>query len=85
MRKTERALVTDRSECGKTFLMLSLLKDKNPDMVYRICKTDNQNPSKYHNQSSKILPLKDYGNITTFFDDLLGSNEAEDFDAFFIF
>ena len=38
--KTERSLIIGRSGCGKTFLMLSLLKDQNPDVVYIICKTD---------------------------------------------
>ena len=63
--------------------MLSLLKDKNPDDVYIICKTDNQYPSKYLNQSSEILPLEDYCNKTIVFDDMLGSKEAKDIDAFF--
>ena len=83
MIKTERNLIIDRSGCGKTFLMLSLLKDKNPDDVYIICKTDNQYSSKFHNQSREILPLEDYGNKTIVFDDMLGSKEAKDFDAFF--
>ena len=55
MIKTERTLIISRSGCGKTFLMLSLLKDKNPGDVYIVCKTNNQYPSKYHNQSSEIL------------------------------
>ena len=42
--KTEKTLIIGRSGCGKTLLMLSLLKDKNPDDVYIICKTDNQYP-----------------------------------------
>ena len=37
MIKTERTLINGRSGCGKTFLMLSLLKDKNPENVYIIC------------------------------------------------
>ena len=45
MIKTERTLIIGISGCGKTFLMLSLLKDKNPENVYIICKTDNQYPS----------------------------------------
>ena len=57
MKKTERTLIIGRSGCGKTFLMLSLSNEKNPDDVYIIFKTDNQFPSKYHNQSSEILPL----------------------------
>ena len=61
MMKTERTFIIGRSGCGKTFLMLSLLKDKNPDDVYIICKTDNQYPSKFHNQSREILPLEDNG------------------------
>ena len=83
MIKTERTLIIDRSGCGKCFLMLSLLKDKNPDDVYIVCKTDNQYPSKYHNQSSDTLLLEDYGNKFIVFDDMLGSKEAKDFDAFF--
>ena len=83
MIKTDRTLIIGRSGCGKTFLMLSLLKDKNPDDVYIICKTANQYPSKYHNQSSEILPLEDYGNKTIVFDDMLGWKEARDIDAFF--
>ena len=82
--KTERTLIIGRSGCGKTFLMLSLLKDKNPENVYIICKTANQYPSKYHNQSSEILPLEDYGNKTNVFDDMLGSKEAKDIDAFLL-
>ena len=62
--------------------MLSLLKDKNPDDVCIICKTDYQYPSKYYNQSSEILHLEDYGNKTIVFDDTLGSKEAKDIDAF---
>ena len=83
MIKTERTLIIGRSGCGKTFLMLSLLKDKNPDDVYIICKTDNQYPSSFHNQSREILPLEDYGNKTIVFDYMLGSKEAKDIDAFF--
>ena len=83
MIKTERTLIIVRSGCGKTVLVLSLLKDKNPDDVYIICKTASQNPSKYHNQSSEILSLEDYGNKTIAFDDMLGSKEAKDIDAFF--
>ena len=83
MIKTERTLIIGRSGCGKTFLMLSLLKDKNPDDVHIICKTDNQYPSKFHNQSSEILPLEDYENKTIVFDDMLGSKGAKDIDAFF--
>ena len=56
MIKTKRTLIIGRSGCGKTFLMLSLIKDKNPDDVYIIFKTDNQYPSKLHNQSREILP-----------------------------
>ena len=63
--------------------MLSLLKDKNPDDVYIICKTDNPYPSKYHNQSSEILHLEDYGDKTIVFHDMLGSKEAKDTNAFF--
>ena len=83
MIKTERTLIDGRSGCGKTFLMLSLLKDKNPDYVHIICKTDNQYLSKYYDQSSEILPLENYGNKTIVFDGMLGSKEAKDFDAFF--
>ena len=62
--------------------MLSLKKDKNPDDVYIICKTDKQYPSKFPNQSSEILPLESYGGKTIDFDDMLGSKEAKDNDAF---
>ena len=82
--KTERTLIFSRSGCGKTFLMLSLLEEKNPDDVYIICKTENQYPSKFHNQSREILPLEDYGNKTIVFDDMLGSKEAKDIDAFLL-
>ena len=81
--KTKRFLIIGRSGGGKSFLTLSLLKGKNPDDVYIICKTDNQYPSKYLNQSSEILPLEDYGNKAIVFDDRLGSKEAKDIDAFF--
>ena len=83
MIKTERTLIIGRSGCGKALLMLWPLKDKNPDDLYIICRTDNQYPSKYHNQSSEILPLEDYGNKTTVFDDMLRSKEARYIDAFF--
>ena len=83
MMKTERSLIQGRSRCGKTFLILSVLKDKNPEDVYIFCKTYNQYPSNYHNQSSEILPLEDYGNKTIVFDDILRSKEAKDIDAFF--
>ena len=63
--------------------MLSLFKDKNPDDVYIICKTDYQYPSKYHNQSSEILPLEDYGKKYFVFDDMLGPKEGKHNDAFF--
>ena len=63
--------------------MSLLLEDKNPDDVYIICKKDNQYPSKYHNQSTEVLHVKGYGNKTIAFDDMLGSKEAKDFDAFF--
>ena len=84
MIKTDRTLIIGRSGCGKTFLMLSLLKDKNPDDVSTICKTDNQYPSKFHNQSREILPLEDNGNKTNVFDDMLGSKEAKDIDVFLL-
>ena len=71
MTKTEKTLMIGRSGCGKTFLMLSLLEDTNPDDVYIICETDNQYPSKDHNQSSEKLPLEDYANKTIVFDDML--------------
>ena len=83
MIKTEGTLIINSFGCGKTFLMVSLLKDKNPDDVHIICKTDNQYLLKYHNQSSEILPLEDYGNKTSVFVDMLGSKEPEDIDAFF--
>ena len=83
MIKTERTPIIGRSGCGKTFLMLSLIKGKNPDDVYIICKTDNQYPSNFHNQSREILPLEDYGNKTIVFYDMLGSKEAKDINAFF--
>ena len=51
---TKRTLISGRSGCGKIFLMLSLLKDKNPDDVYIVCKTGNQYPSKYHNTLTKL-------------------------------
>ena len=57
--KTERTLIVGRSGCGKTFLMLSLLKDKSPDDVYIICRTHNEYSSKFHSQSREILPLED--------------------------
>ena len=63
--------------------MLSLLKDKNPNDVYMICKTDNQYPSKYQNQPTEILLLEDYEKKTIVFDDMLGSKEEKDIDAFF--
>ena len=78
MMKTERSPIIGRSGCGKTDLMLSLLKNKNPDDVNIICKTDNQYPSNYHNQSSEVLHFEDYGNKTIVFDDMLGSKEAKD-------
>ena len=83
MIKTKRTLIPGRSGCGKTFLMLSLSNDKNPEDIYTICKTDNQYPSKYQNQSGEILPLKDYGNKTIVFDDILRSKETKDIDDFF--
>ena len=83
MMKTEKALLRGRSGCGKSFPMISLLKDRKSNNVFIICKTDNQYPSKYHNQSSEILPLDDYGNKTIVFVDILGSKEAKDIDAFF--
>ena len=85
MIKTEKTLIIGGSGCGKTFPMLSLLKDKNPDDVYIICKTDNQYPSKFRNQSSEAIPSKNYGNKIVVFDDMLGSKEAKDksIDTFF--
>ena len=80
--KTKRTPIFGRSGCGKPFLMLSLLKNKNPDGVYKICKTDSQNQSDYLNQSSEILPLENNANKTIVFDDMLGSKEAKDIDAF---
>ena len=64
--------------------MLPLLKDKNPVDVHIFCKTDNQYPSKFHNQSSEMLPFEDYGNETVVFDDMLGSKETKDIDAFLL-
>ena len=81
--KTERTFIIDRSGCEKTFLKLSLLKDKNPDVVFIICKTDNQYLSKYYHQSGETLPLDDYDDKTIVFDDMLGSNEAKEIGAFF--
>ena len=82
MMKTERTLIIGGSGCGKTFLMLLLVKDRNPN-VYIICKTHNQYRSKYHNQSSEILLLEAYGNRNFISDDMLGSREAKDIDASF--
>ena len=82
--KIDRTLIIGRSGCGKTFLMLSFLKEKNPDDVYIMCKTDNQYPSKYHNQSREKLPLEDYGNKTIVFVVMLGSKEAKDVDDFLL-
>ena len=84
MIKTERTLIIGRSGCEKPFLMLSLLKEKNRDDVYINCKTDNQYPSEYHNQPGEILPLEDFGNKTIVFDDMLGSKEAKNIDAFLL-
>ena len=36
MEKTKRTLIIGRSGCGKSFLMLSLTKNKNPDDVFFI-------------------------------------------------
>ena len=83
MIKTDETLTIGRSGCGKIFLVLSLLKDKTPDDVYIICKTDNQFSSKYYNQSSEISFLEDYREKTFVFDDLLGSKEVKDIQAFF--
>ena len=82
--KTEKTLIIERAGCGKASLMLSLLKDKNPDDVCIICKTNHQYPSKYLNQSSEILSLEDFCNKTIVFDDMLGSKEAINIDAFFL-
>ena len=46
MTKTKRTFIIGRSGCGKTILMLSLKKYKNPDDVYLFCNTDNEYPSK---------------------------------------
>ena len=83
MIETKRTLIIGRSGCGKTLLMLSVLRDKNPDGVFIICKTDNHYPSKNHNQSSEKLPLDVYGSKSYVFDDMLRSKEAKDIDAFF--
>ena len=83
MKKTERTLIIGRSGCGKSFLILSLLKDKNPDDDFIICKTDSQSPSKYHKQSGEILHLEDYEDKTVVFGYMLASKEAKDIDAFF--
>ena len=83
MIKTERTLILGRSGCPETFLMLSLLKDKNTDDVYITCKTDDQYLSKNYDQSSEILPSTGYGNKTIVFDVMLGSKETKDIDAFF--
>ena len=83
MIKNERTLIIGTSGCGKSFLMLSLLKDKKPDDVGTTCKIDNQYPSKYPNQSNEIITLEDYGNKTIVFDDMLGSKKAKNIDAFF--
>ena len=76
MIKTERTVLIGIYGCGKTFLMLSLLKDKNPDEINKICKTDNLYPSKYHNKCSKILNLEVYGNKIIGSYDMLGSKKA---------
>ena len=81
--KTERTLIMGRTWCEKTFLMLSLIKDENPDDVFIICKTDNQKPSKNLNQSREILPLEDSGNTTFVIDDISGWKQAIGFDVFF--
>ena len=83
MIKTSRILIVGRPECGKTFLMLSVLKDEKLDDFCLICKANTQYPSKNHNQSSELLPLEDYGNETIVFDDMLGSKEAKNIEPFF--
>ena len=88
--KTKRTLIFGRSGCVKTFLMLSLYKNKNKKLedVHIICKTDNQYHSKYYNQSSDILPLEDYGKKLIVIDDMLGSKDRrkskKDIHAFFL-
>ena len=60
------------------------MTNKKPYDVYVIFKTDTRYPSNYYNQSSEILPLEDFGNKTIVFDDMLGSMEAKEIDAFLL-
>ena len=82
--KTERTFIIDRSGCEKIFRKLSLSKDKNPDVVYIICKTDKRYLSKYYHQSGETLPLEDYDDKTIDFDDMLRSKEAKQIGAFLL-
>ena len=81
--KPERTLIIGASACGKTTLMLDILKRFNPENVYIISRTENQYPLKYYNQSTEIEILNFYENSSVVFDDMLGTKQARDIDQFF--
>ena len=81
--KAERTLIIGNSGCGKTTLMLDILKKYDPNSVYIVSKTEDQYPLKYKNQSTEIEPLEHYEDANLIFDDMLGSKQARDIDQFF--
>ena len=81
--KTNRYIIVGSSGAGKTNLMLDLLKNINPNNVDIICRSKNQYPDKYPNQSLEIEDVEFYENSHIVFDELLGSKQSRDIDQFF--
>ena len=81
--KANRHIIVGASNCGKTVLMLGILKDYNSNDVYIICRSKNQYLEKYLNQSQDIEDIEFYENSHVIFDDMLGCKEANHIDQFF--
>ena len=81
--KTERTIICGYSGSRKTYLMNYILNKLNRDDVFIICRSKDQYPDRYFNQSTEIKPLEDYRNLTVIFDDMLCGKQSQEIDQFF--
>ena len=77
-----RSLIKGFSICGKTYLLIFVLLQKQ-EPIFRITKSLNQNPNIKAQTFDEIQPLANYEkNSIIVFDDLLLSKQASIFDLF---
>ena len=76
-----RTLIIGFSKCGKTYLMNSILYQKQ-EPIFIIRKSLNQYPNINGQTSDEIQPLENYENSTGVFDDMLLSKQGSNIDLF---